>query len=116
MGFENSFLSEFSKLSNWGCIEFFFSEKTSLFKAFTKAFAGVASGAKRLAGGVDLLFKAAGIAGAVLLFIDLAADEVLIKKLISLFNLTLALVKTIIFPSLYELLFMKGFIPFHDPT
>ena len=39
--------------------------------AFTKAFAGVASGAKRLAGGVDLLFKAAGIAGAVLLFIDL---------------------------------------------
>ena len=39
--------------------------------AFTKAFAGVASGAKRLAGGVDLLFKAAGIAGAILLFIDL---------------------------------------------
>ena len=39
--------------------------------AFTKAFAGIASGAKRLAGGVDLLFKAAGIAGAVLLFIDL---------------------------------------------
>ena len=39
--------------------------------AFTKAFAGIASGAKRLAGGVDLLFKAAGIAGAVLLVIDL---------------------------------------------
>jgi hypothetical protein len=39
--------------------------------AFTRAFSGLAAGAKRLAGGVDLLFKAAGIAGAVLLFIDL---------------------------------------------
>jgi len=39
--------------------------------AFTKAFASAAAGAKKLAGGVDLLFKAAGIAGAILLFIDL---------------------------------------------
>ena len=36
--------------------------------------------------------------------------------LISLLNLTLALVRTKIFPPLYKLEFLKGFIPFHNPT
>ena len=46
----------------------------------------------------------------------IAAKEVLKSKLISLLNFTLALVITKILPPLYELAFLKGFIPFHDPV